>query len=256
MAEKKPKSTTEKTTRVKRSSSRVAVKKPTARTTVAKAKKSVAKKITPPTSFTREYPLMNPSRPAVSATSRVRRVVDSAQVNHWHKRTYHPLGEHAHLPHHHSFGVLAVLALVLAAVFLYLGLRPGLEINVPELTFKREYQSEKHQFKFEYPAMWRVSEFVVGEGEDKLESVVLQNGSHSIVIYTTREVSAETLVPGSSYVTTVNGLTTTRYRDYDPQTGLLLERVVIEGPDGLLHELRGYGPLFERVVNSFAIEAK
>lgn len=254
MAERKTNTTIEKLTKPRRTVARVSAKKTVTRAVKSPIKKTVRKKTVSKSEFAREYPMMQPAQKEV-ATPRLKSFTRSASSSHWHKKTYHPFGEHSHLPHHHSFGVLAVLALVLAGVFLYLGLRPGLEISVPELSFTRAYQSEKHQFKFEYPAMWRVSEFVVGEGEDKLESVVLQNGSHSIVIYTTREVSEETLVPGSSYVTTINGLSATRYRDYDPQTGLLLERVVIESPDGLLHELRGYGPLFERVVNSFSLEA-
>lgn len=172
----------------------------------------------------------------------------------WHKRTYHPLGEHDHLPHHHSYSALIILALVAASAFLYFGLRPGFDFNIPEVRMQKEYKSDNYNFSLQHPTKWRVSEFVVGSGEDRLESVVLQNGSQSIVIYTTREADDETLIPGSNYQDEVGGQKVVRYRDYDSDTGLLLERVVIERPDGLIHELRGYGPLFERVVDSFLLE--
>jgi hypothetical protein len=75
------------------------------------------------------------------------------------------------------------------------------------------------------------------------------------VIYTTREPNEEeTLIPGSFYTDEINGTQVTRYRDYDPDTGLLLERVVVKRSNGLVHELRGYGPLFERVVDSFVLD--
>lgn len=251
---KKSTSTKRKTSATKTTKRATATKRKT-------VKKSAPKKSTAAVdeNFVKQYPIMGAqnitrsNKPIEGSASQQRR--SFKPKSDWHKRHYHPLGKHPHLPHHHSFSIIIVISLLAAAAFFYFGLRPTFDFTIPEVKMQREYQSEKYNFKLERPAKWQVSEFVVGEGQERLESVVLQNGAQSIVIYTTREVNEETLVPGSSYADEVNGNQVVRYRDYDPDTGLLLERVVIERPDGLVHELRGYGPLFERVVDSFTLEA-
>lgn len=237
------------------------VKKKTSKSPRVSSKKVSTKKIGTE-AFAKEYPLMGShldisnSGASIEKSATMQRRQFNTKNTQWHKRTYHPFGEHEHLPHHHSFGALAVVAIIASAMFLYLGLRPDFNFQVPEVKMKQHYYSDNYGYSLDYPKPWKVSEFIVGEGEKSLESVVLQNGGQSIVIYTSREASDETLLPNSSFVTEVNGVKTVRYRDYDPATGLLLERVVIERPDGLVHELRGYGPLFERVVQSFLLEQK
>lgn len=257
MAEKKIKTTTKttvkKTTRVakKVTLDKVATKKPKAVKKTVKVKPKLS-----PIKFTEDYPVMSKA---------VARPVDFLQTKkmppvtvkslRWHEKTFHPLGEHDHLPHHHSVlgvVVVSVLALVLLCFVIF---KPSLQLTFAEPNLSKHYESSTYQFSFDYPAKWQVSEFTLGNGETGYESVVLENGEQSIVIYTVGQISESTLVPGSSYDETINGQKVTRYRDFNPATGGLMERVVIERPDGKWHELRGYGPLFERVLNSFVVES-
>ncbi|MFA5954913.1 MAG: hypothetical protein WC817_05295 [Patescibacteria group bacterium] len=113
----------------------------------------------------------------------------------------------------------------------------------PDVMTETTYISPTEGYQFSYPTLWQVTE--------SGDMLLLRNGSHRIGIYTESTVSTETLIPSAPVIEHINNLNTQRYRDYDPATGGIMDRVVIKRPDGRYNELRGYGPVFERILQSF-----
>lgn len=116
----------------------------------------------------------------------------------------------------------------------------------------RLYVSETYGYKFHYPNTWVFEVNQVG----KFEEVILSGNGEKIAVATTSEVSTSTLIPAVPETLVLNGISAFRYHDYDPFTGEPQNRVVIKRPDGLYHEILGYGLRFERLVKSFVLSNK
>ncbi|PJE75484.1 hypothetical protein COV04_04570 [Candidatus Uhrbacteria bacterium CG10_big_fil_rev_8_21_14_0_10_48_11] len=155
------------------------------------------------------------------------------------------------------FGYTALIvvgAVMLGVLWRTIAQQPALDSSVPDISTQTTYASPSEGYAFSYPILWRVSEFTTAGQTDEgkpLHSLVVSNGVHRIVIYTESTVSSETLIPSAPTRETVGALSAERYHDYDPATGGPLDRVVIKRPDGRYNEIRGYGPVFERVLQSF-----
>ena len=113
----------------------------------------------------------------------------------------------------------------------------------------RLYISKTYGYQLRYPNTWVYEVRPVGE----FEEVILIGGGDKVVVATTNEVSTSTLIPAAPETLVLNGINAFRYHDYDSLTGQPQDRVVIKRPDGLYHEILGYGPRFERLIKSFAL---
>jgi len=88
---------------------------------------------------------------------------------------------------------------------------------------------------------------------DIIEQVTFHGGGGTVVVRTARRVSTATLIPAAPIPLTLNGVAALWYHDYDPGTGLPLDRVIVRRPDGLFNELRGYGASFEGFAKGFLL---
>lgn len=153
-----------------------------------------------------------------------------------------------------SFAVPAVLSIFFILIIIYVANEPIplTTAAVPRTAAQtRLYVSEAYGYKFRYPSNWTYEVKPLGE----FEEVVLSGNGETIIVRTTNEVSTSTLIPAAPETVTLNGISALRYHDYDSSTGEPQDRIVISRPDGLYHEVSGYGPRFERLAKSFTLSA-
>lgn len=150
-----------------------------------------------------------------------------------------------------AVALTVLIALVFVAGLLLVGLsqRPVIvaETVTPRAATIHTYTSPRFRYALRYPAGWTYQ-------MDLPERVTFRRGSEEVTVSTTDRVSEQTLIPASPVEFQLrDGTTALRFRDYNPTTGQPLDRVVVERPDGLFHELRGYGTVFETIVQTFTL---
>lgn len=116
------------------------------------------------------------------------------------------------------------------------------------------FQSPAYRYAIQLPAGWRTEPQLLSADENVVERVKVHPPSGaSLEVLTEREASSDTLIPATPEQHLIKGLKTWWYEDYDPATGAALRRIVIERPDGLVNELRGYGAPLDTLVEGFAL---
>ncbi|MFA7286422.1 MAG: hypothetical protein WC052_02045 [Patescibacteria group bacterium] len=101
-------------------------------------------------------------------------------------------------------------------------------------------------YKFSLPITWQENK------NNELGEYIFENNGHTIRIRTIETVTTTTLIPApATPVVLQNSVMADRYRDYDPATGKAMDRVIIPRTGGSFVEVSGYGPIFERLLDSF-----
>lgn len=153
--------------------------------------------------------------------------------------------------------LVVVVSVIFGAVMMYLASSPfpmATTSIAPASLRMKIYQSEKYGYRISYPNSWVLT--TNEQPSDALEEIVIGAGLDKVTIVTTDKVSLDTLFPALPRPEALKGINGVRYHDYDPVSGVPLDRVVIERPDGYYNEVRGYGKSFERIVKSFSFTTK
>lgn len=121
----------------------------------------------------------------------------------------------------------------------------------------RHYTSSAYGYRVSYPPDWSYDVAKVSTlPSDILEQVTFHSGGGTVMVRTARRVSTTTLIPAAPVPLTLNGVAALWYHDYDPGTGLPLDRIIVRRSDGLFNELRGYGAAFEEFAKGFSLVSK
>jgi hypothetical protein len=107
-----------------------------------------------------------------------------------------------------------------------------------------------------YPARWTAAaERPAEPGVVEQAALTSPSGRVRVTILAARGQAADPLFPATPRSVALNGLSALRYDDYDRTTATPLTRVIVVSPDQgrLTYELRGRGPIFERIVRSFRL---
>ena len=157
-----------------------------------------------------------------------------------------------------GLSIVIVISVIIGAAMIFLAAvpRPSFIPLPPSISSQTlTYESKTYGYHLRYSNSWtyNVSE---ASASGEIEEVIFKGNGDKIVVATTKKTSEDTLIPASPTIMVLNGVNAIRYHDYDPATGLPLDRVVIERDDGLYHELRGFGSMFERLVRSFTLVLK
>lgn len=99
-------------------------------------------------------------------------------------------------------------------------------------------------YTISYPVGWTAST------DEATQTTTFSRGNTKVTATLITNVDTTTLFPDTPTTATVDGLTALRYHDYDSATGQVLDRVAIPRPTGGYLEIRGYGPILDRMLTT------
>ena len=149
--------------------------------------------------------------------------------------------------------VVAMVALVVTFVIVALSVAPMPGVEFPSRD-NRWYASSTQRYRFQYPVYAVLTHDL--PRDSLVDTVVVTDGVERVEVITAPSASNQSLFPDGTIPFTLHGLPAVRYDDIDTATRLPITRVVIERPDGLVNEIRGLGPTFDFIVQSFRLRSK
>lgn len=125
----------------------------------------------------------------------------------------------------------------------------------PRRSAESVFYSEAYRYRLTLPAGWRVTAALVkSQNDNVLENMTISSPDGAqLALLTEREASSDTLIPATPERRVVRNLKTWWYDDYDPISGQAMRRIVVERPDGLVNELRGYGTPLDVLLQGFTL---
>lgn len=154
--------------------------------------------------------------------------------------------------------LICILALSLGIGMLVYSNAPFSTVVDPgssEVTQLRTFASETFQYHLKYPTSWTyiIEPSSKQDSSAQTEQVIFSRGrDHVRIVASTKPIIVQPLIPSTSWPATVSGQKADRYRDYDPETGAALDRIVVT-KGSLTYEINGYGPSFERFLRELII---